>query len=267
VNRLILLCISVAACRHPQDAAATFPAVATVCSEARIGAVIVEGGTADDVPQLAVLQGTLDNPDRAARIAQVSAEQLRGRGYPRAAVTVAKRAGCGVELVVTVDKGPKFHIGSIEFVTRDEFPRRERLAAVEDALGTINSVGGAYVADRLERALEHLRSRYHELGWLEAEIDRPTARFDDARGLVHLVIPVRAGQRFKIGNVVARGGRRLARAAVIEALGLQGGQWYDAARLREGLVRARREVEDRVEVRIQRADDRIDLEAIVGGGQ
>jgi outer membrane protein assembly factor BamA len=265
VNRLICLCISVAACRHPQ--VSTYEPIATACTEGRVGNVIVEGGTADDVPQLAVLQGTLDNPERAERIAAVSAEQLRDRGFPRAQVQVARRTGCGVDLVVTVDKGPKYRIGAIEFDTRDEFPVRERLAALEDSLGTINSVGGAYVADRLTRAIEQLKRRYHELGWLEAEIDAPAATFDEQHRHVYLTIPVRAGRRFKIGHVVVRGGRRMTRAAVIEALGLRGGQWYDATRLREGLVRARREVEERVEVRMARDADRIDLEAIVGDGK
>lgn len=260
---MILLCICVAACRHPQ---ATYPAIAAPCTDARVGNVIVVGGTRDDVPQLAVLAGTLDNTERTERIAGVSAQALRDRGFPRAEVRVTRQQGCGVELVVTVDKGPKFRIGSIEFATRDEFPASSRLAALEDALGTINSVGGAYVADRLTRALEQLTRRYHELGWLHAEIDAPKATFDDTTGRVHLTIAVRAGQRFRIGNVIARGGRRGTRAAVIEALGLRGGQWYDANRLREGLVRARREVDDRLEMRMQVESDRIDLEAIVGGG-
>ena len=228
--------------------------------------MIVEGGTRDDVPQLAILAGTLDNAERTERIASVSAQVLRERGYPRAEVRVTRKQGCGVELVVAVDKGPKYRIGSIAFATKDGFPAQTRLAALEDALGTVNSIGGAYVADRLARALEQLTRKYHELGWLHAEIDAPATTFDEATGQVHLTIPVRAGKRFRIGNVIARGGKRGTRQAVIEALGLRGGQWYDASRLREGLVRARREVDDRLEMRMQVESDRIDLEAIVNGG-
>jgi outer membrane protein assembly factor BamA len=261
VQRSILVCLCVAACRHPQ---ATYPPIAAACSDDRVGSVIVDGGSRDDVPQLAVLAGTLDNPERTERIAAVSTELLRGRGYPRAAVRVSRRRGCGVELVVTVAKGPKFVIGSIAFATNDGFAADARLAAIEDALGTVNSVGGAYVPERLTRALEQLTRRYHELGWLEAEIDPPQATFDETTGKVAVSIAVRAGPRFKIGNVSARGGRRMTRAAVIEALGLRGGQYYNAARLREGIVRARREIDDRLQMKMQIAADRIDLEAIVG---
>jgi outer membrane protein assembly factor BamA len=261
VQRSILVCLCLAACRHPE---ATYPPIARACTDARIGKVIVEGGSREDVPQLAVLEGTLDNPERTERIASVSAELLRARGYPRAEVRVVRRLGCGIELDVVVAKGPKLVIGSIAFATDDAFPAAERLAAVEDALGTINSVGGAYVPDRLQRALDQLTRRYNELGWLEVEIDPPQATVDDERGEINVTIAVRAGRRFKIGNVVARGGRRITRAAVIEALGLRGGQYYDAARLREGIVRARREIDDRLQMRMQIESGRIDLEAIVG---
>jgi outer membrane protein assembly factor BamA len=261
VQRLIFVCLCVAACRHPQ---AAYAPIASICSEERVGKVIVEGGSRDEVPQLAVLEGTLDNGERTDRIATVSAELLRARGYPRADVRVTRRHGCGVELVVSVAKGPKFVIRSIAFATTDAFPADARLAAVEDALGTINSIGGAYVPDRLNRALEQLTRRYQELGWLDAEIDPPQATFDEQRGEVNVTIAVRPGRRFKIGNVVARGGRRMTRAAVIEALGLRGGQYYDAARLREGIVRARREIDDRLQMRVQIEAGRIDLEAIVG---
>jgi outer membrane protein assembly factor BamA len=260
-RRLLSVCLCAAACRHP---AATYAPIQPVCTGARVGRVLVDGGSRDDVPQLVVLEGTLDNPERTERIAAVSTELLRGRGYPRADVRVTRRQGCGVELVVAVAKGPRFVIGSIDFATTDSFPATARLAAIEDALGTINAVGGAYVPDRLGRALEQLTRRYHEAGWLEAEIDPPQASYDDERGEVNVTIAVRPGRRFKIGNVSARGGRRTTRAAVIEALGLRGGQYYDAARLREGIVRARREIDDRLQMRMQIASDRIDLEAIVG---
>lgn len=259
----ILLCLCLAACRHPQ---ATYPPITAACTDERIGKVVVEGGEAADVPQLAVLEGTLDRPERTERIAEVSAQLLRVRGYSRATVSVSRRGGCGVELVVAVDKGPKFRIRSIAFETDDRFPADVRLAAVEDALGTVNSIGGAYVPDRFVRALELLTRRYHEQGWLEAKIDAPRAAFDEERGEINVTVPVRAGRRFKIGNVTVRGARRTTRAAVIEALGLRGGQYYDAARVREGIVRARREVDERLEMRIGIEDGRIEIEAIVGGG-
>src|SRR5262245_14081962 len=77
----IVVCLLVAACRHPR---ATHPPIPAPCTAERVGSVELIGGSADDVPQLVVLAGTLDNPARTDRIAQVSTELLRGRGYPRA---------------------------------------------------------------------------------------------------------------------------------------------------------------------------------------
>ncbi|HEU4613015.1 MAG TPA: M48 family metalloprotease, partial [Kofleriaceae bacterium] len=99
-----------AACRQPE---ATYPPIAVPCNDARIGNVIVEGGGPEDVPQLAVLAGTLDNAARTARVAAASEELLHARGYPGAAVRVARRPGCGVDLVVEVDKGPRYRIGHV----------------------------------------------------------------------------------------------------------------------------------------------------------
>jgi outer membrane protein assembly factor BamA len=261
VKPAIFLCLCAAACRQPQ---AAHPPIAAECTLERIGKVTVTGGSAADVPQLAVLEGTLDNEERTARVTTLATEMLRAHGYARASVRVARRIGCGVELTVAVDRGPRFRISEIAFQTDDEFPAEARGALIEDELGTVNTVGGAYVADRLSRALALLERRYQELGWLDAKVDAPVPHYDDRHRVVAVTIPIRAGRRFKIGNVVARGGKRATRAAVIEALGLRGGQWYDAARIREGLVRARREVDDRIQMHMAVASDRIDVEALVG---
>ena len=131
-------------------------------------------------------------------------------------------------------------------------------------LGTVNAIGGAYVEDRLQRALAQLERCYQDAGWLDAAIAKPVVGIDDTRHTISLTIPVDAGQRYKVGDVVARGGRRSTRAAVIDALGLRGGQWFDGRVVREAIDRARREVGEHVELRVQVTKNRVDLEAIVG---
>ncbi|NVB78008.1 MAG: hypothetical protein HOV81_06390 [Kofleriaceae bacterium] len=251
------------ACHPPATPVVPAP---TPCADGRIGKVSIEGGSAIDVPQLAVLEGTLDDPARTDRIAKVSTDLLRARGYAHANIVVTRQAGCGVELAVAVDKGPHFRIAHIGFITDDDFSEEVRVASIEDALGTVNSIGGAYVEDRLHRALEALRLRYIDAGWLDVEIEKPLEVYDEPRGEIVIAIPIRAGQRFKIGNVVARGGRRSTRAAVIESLGLRGGDWYDGAAVRRAVSRARRELAEHIDLRVQVATDHksIDLEAIVG---
>ena len=226
----------------------------------RVGAVAIDGATPGEVAPLAVLEGTLDDPPRAQRVAAVAEDLLRARGYARAKVRVSRVRGCGIELHVVVDRGPKFKIADIAFVGADEPPPPSALA---DALGTINAVGGAYLADRMRRALDRVVHRMHDAGWLDATIDPPVATYDDHTGAVHLAIAVHQGTRFRIGSVVAHGGGRAARAAVIEALGLRGGDWYDAAAVRAGVERARRELDRRIELHVTTEVDHIDVEATV----
>jgi len=68
--------------------------------------VTITGAPAYDVAPLAVLEGTLDDPARTERIANVAAALLRARGWRHARIAVERRSGCGTELAVAVDRGP-----------------------------------------------------------------------------------------------------------------------------------------------------------------
>ena len=261
---MFALSLAISGCALPEPVE-PYPPLAADCSPSRIGRVSVEGATLDDVAPIGVLEGTLDDPDRADRIAETATELYQARGYPYAHLAVTRVAGCGTELHVKVVSGPHYTISDLAFDTDDAFPERERLLALEDALGTVNAIGGAYLPDRMARAVESLEHRYHEAGWIDAVIDPPRARFDQERGEVAIVVPIHAGPRYKIGRVVASGGAPEERRAVVRALGLRGGEWYSAPRLRVALGRARRKTDHTVEVRFEIAQDRqiVDLEARV----
>lgn len=165
------------------------------CRPDQIARVAIAGGTAADVPQLAVLEGTLDDAARTERVRLAAIDVLHTRGYPRAYVAVTRREGCGVELDVAVVPGPRFRITAIELAGGDEIAAATRLAAIEEALGTVNAVGGAYVEDRMVRALASLRQCYRAAGWVDAVIDAPVAAFDERRASVRVSITIRAGRR------------------------------------------------------------------------
>jgi outer membrane protein assembly factor BamA len=269
VQRLIfwlLLSGVVFGCRPAQ---VPYPALAQDCSPTRIGKVAITGAQRSDVAPLAVLEGTFDDADRTGRVTEVATELLNVRGYPYAKIDVTRRAGCGVELDVAVDRGPRFRITQLGFQTDDAFPETERVTAIADALGTVNAVGGAYVEARMQRALVALTRRYHDAGWIDATIGRPLATYDEGRGAVAVVIPIQAGPRYRIGSVRAHGGPASTRAEVVAAMGLHGGDWFDAAQVRVGIDRARKRLDRRIELRIEVAADHqtIDVEARVGGSR
>lgn len=259
------VCIVLVACgSRPAPHA---PVIAAPCTQARVGQVLVVGAERSEVAALAVLEGTLDDPARTERITRAALDALRFRGYAQATITVTRDLGCFVELTVAVELGPRFEIDRLDFETQDDdtFPAAERLAVIEDALGTVNTVGGVYIKYRLERALVGLAQRYRDAGWLDARIGAPASSHDEA-GKVTVSIPITAGVRYRIGTIRARGKERADRATVLEELGVQAGNWYDAQSIRRGLDRVQRKLDRRIELHTSRSEDgtEIELEAIVG---
>jgi hypothetical protein len=239
------------------------PAPAEPCSSHRIGQVAVTGAPREAVAALTVLEGTLDDPDRTDRIAGVATDRLRAQGYAKASIAVSRRPGCRIDLDVAVALGPRYRIDRITFDTDDEFPEAERRAVLEDALGTVNTIGGVYIEYRMVRALVELERRYRDAGWLEARLGTPRAAY--GAGTVTVRIPVTAGRRFRIGSVKAVGVSARTRDAMLQSLGLRAGDYYDGPRIRAAIERARRKLARRVELRTNLADGRpeIDLEANV----
>lgn len=249
--------LGVISCGGPDKPPAR-PAIAAPCSIMRVGQVAVTGATKAQVPALAVLEGTIDDRSRSERIVGVALERLRALGYARAEIAVTRKPGCFTDLDVAVTLGPKFTIATIEFATLDDFPARDRLAVIEDALGTVNTVGGYYVEYRLQRALAKLQARYRDAGWLEAKIAPAIARFGDSS--IALTIPITPGPRFRISAVRARGGGATVRAAVLDEIGIEPGAWYDGPAIRNGIERARRKLDRYVELRTIISLDRVELE-------
>lgn len=128
--------------------------ISTNCDPGRIRDVWVDGATRRSLAPLIVLEGTLDDPPRTERVTAVATESLREHGFANASIAITRSLSCGVDLHVAVTLGPRYHISQINFATTDAFPQTERFAAIEDALGTVNVVGGVYLEDRLVRALD-----------------------------------------------------------------------------------------------------------------
>jgi len=242
------------------------PSIATPCSDIRVGQVLVTGAPASSVPALRVLAGTIDDPLRADRIVAFATDRLHTQGFARANIELTRTRGCFVDLHVAVALGPRFQIRAIDFQSTptDDFPARDRLAALEDALGTVNTIGGVYVDYRLRRALADLQQRYRDAGWLEATIADPIAHYTEDGG-VTIAIPVTPGPRFRVAAIRARGAGERARAAVLEEIAIEPGAWYDGVAVRTGIERARRKLDRWVELRTTVSQDRgvIELEAIL----
>jgi outer membrane protein assembly factor BamA len=230
------------------------PPVEPGCQADRVAKVTVSGASRIDVAPLAVLEGTRDDRERLERTTQVATDFLHARGYPLATISVQRHRGCGMELAIDVDKGPRYRISDIELHSDSELPGNPR-AALEDGLGTINAVGGAYVKDRLTRALDALMRRYRDAGWLDASAEPPKATWDEDDHTVHVDIQVHPGRRYRIGKLVAQ-------PSVMNVLGLKDGEWFEASAVRTAIDRARRRLSRRLTVKMSVESDTgaIDLE-------
>lgn len=260
--RLSLLLVAVA-CGSPQVRRPD--PVPAPCTPERIGTVTVTGAARAAVPALAVLEGTLDDPARTARVVQAATEALQWRGYARARIEVTRSARCFTDLHVAVTLGLRYRIAAIAFATDDDFPASERLAALEDTLGTVNTIGGVLIEYRLQRALAVLAKRYRDAGWLDVAIGAPATIYAP-RGEVRVTIPIAAGPRYRVGAIRALGGSAAVRRELLAQLGIAPGTWYDGPAIRRALERARRVIDRRVALRASALEDRpeVELEAIVG---
>jgi len=261
--------LGVISCGRTSDRPPVRPAVAAPCSIMRVGKVSITGAPIPHVAGIAVLEGTIDDHARTERIVVVATERLQAAGYARATIAISRKPGCFTDLDVAVTLGPKFKIATIDFPTADglewvnDLPVRERLAALEDALGTVNTIGGVYVEYRLQRALTKLQERYRDAGWLEVKIATPIARYGDDS--VALTIPIDPGPRFRVSAIRARGAGAGARAAVLDEIQIEPGAWYDGTAIRTGIERARRKLDRWVDLRTTISIDRgvIELEAVL----
>ena len=237
--------------------------VSTPCSTERIGGVYVTGASPSAVPALTVLEGTLDDPSRTARIVQAATEALQWRGYAKAQITVTREARCFVDLRVAVVLGPKYKIARIAFRTEDELPRAQRLAALEDSLGTVNTIGGVLIEYRLRRALDGLAKRYRDAGWLDVEIGEPV--FEYTGNSANVTIPIVAGERYRVRTIRAIAAKASVREKLLAEFGIEPGEYYDAPAVRRALERARRAVDRRVKLRTSAIENEhaIELEAIL----
>jgi outer membrane protein assembly factor BamA len=237
------------------------PRRSVACAAERIGRVTVIGVAPEVVAPIAVLEGTLDDRERTARVVAHTEAMLRANGYARAAIAMTHDENCGVELAARVTLGPRYRIARIELDTPDEFPEAVRRTVLASELGGANAVGGSYRADHLKSAMTRLVTAYWDRGWVNAEAGEPRVTFDDARAEVVVHLPIKAGKRYRIREVRLRE-RDATGELVVATLGIHSGDWYETPRLRTAIERARRRVGKKVELWPAVLEDRgqVDLE-------
>ena len=179
----------------------------------------ITGAAPADVAPLAVLEGTLDDRARTGAHGRLSRPTSCTHAATRKHRSTSRgNAAAAIELAVHRRSRAPLHDRTRSTLGRRALPPGDALAALEDGLGAVNAVGGAYVADRLTRALAALVERYQRCRLARATPSRRRRSWDhDAH--VRVAIALHPGRRYRIGKVVARPPGRPSRSACAAASG------------------------------------------------
>lgn len=181
-----------------------------------------------DHPLLAMLrplEGSLYEPERLVRLAELAERRLKAKGYWRATVRATAEVTCGLATVTfAVVPGRTYKLAAL-VVEGSELPIGR---SFERALGSANVVGGLLRYEDLVEEANRLLADHRAHGWVEASRTDPILTYDDAHGLVSVRLVYTAGPRYRLGTLVAVGGSAQARARFEEHVGPLRGAIYDA---------------------------------------
>lgn len=195
----------------------------------RVARVEIDGVPRADVRLLAVLDGTLLDGARLARLTAAEATWLATRGYLHARLTSTARVTCeggnAVAIVhVTGALGRRYTISHIAIHGSAVPWPRAQIAEI----GGVNAAGGYYDAGEFAQQGYRLGEAHRAAGYLDATSPPPDVVISERDATVAIDVYAVAGARYRGGDVACEG-PALACAAVTGELHGWRGAWYSAA--------------------------------------
>jgi outer membrane protein assembly complex protein YaeT len=122
---------------------------------------------------------------------------LIGRGYYRSEVKydISTPEEGRKRVLFEIQPGPRYRGVELVFEGARGIPSRELKSVVKDA-GLL-----AAIHTDQQRAADFLRDYYREQGYLDAQVEPPRYELDDAARSGHVVVPVREGPAYRIGEI------------------------------------------------------------------
>jgi outer membrane protein assembly factor BamA len=174
-----------------------------------------DGMTRADVPQLALLEGTLHDRGRLARVVASTEASLRDHGYAHARLRESTRTTCeGVVVRIAGTLGPRYRAGTMRVIGASE---PIAAAELEDDFGHTNAPGEAFQRSSLDAVLARLLAREHARGFLDAAGKVYVVGDDDAHA-IDGVLWIDDGPRYRIELEIV-GGTPETSALIDAALG------------------------------------------------
>jgi len=154
---------------------------------------------------LAAFENAISGEDLPRVGSKAILDDLGSKGYAGAKVTdrVERKDG-RIHITYDVDRGPKVSVRSISFDGAPSVPADEILSAMQTTVDRWNT-SGKLETPALKSDTEAIRAVYLGHGYLDAEVGEPMVRLSEDRRKADIVIPVREGEVWRIGEVAIEG--------------------------------------------------------------
>jgi outer membrane protein assembly factor BamA len=213
-----------------------------VREQPRIRSIELRGSTAINPAQwqasIPVKRGDFFDPIRLTAIRRGMADQLQRMGFLAAKVgwSQAEAKGGGVEVLFSVEEGRAVAVAKVELRGTKALPKK----AVLDSLARNGIAPGApYWRAALEAGLNRVSEQYFDLGYVNVFVGPVGEQLSQDGGQMTLVIPIKEGDQFRLGDLVFEGALAAPKGEYASALGVRKGQVFSRRKLSEGLERIR----------------------------
>ena len=163
--------------------------------------------------------------------AQLAVNQIKQlyqeKGYERAEVKLLEGGKAGdTKVVFQIFEGPKFKVGSIEFVGNTFVSDAVLQTRITSKTATLGIIGGTYQRDLIDEDRRKLMEYYQSNGFLDVDV-RVHARSGSSLGDQHVQFVISEGVRFKVRNVVFEGNKQIATEKLRKDLKLHSGETFN----------------------------------------
>jgi outer membrane protein insertion porin family len=205
-----------------------------VRERARIGRVVALGDERRAF-ELGIDPGKPYDPAYLNEQARDLEETLRHAGHSRARVELRGRANADrVDVCVEVRPGPRATIARLEFVGNSGLSAAVLRAQMHTDGGKINTPGGVYRSDVLERDLLFFAAAYYDRGMLDARVQ---PRVVESAERVTIAVEIEEGRVYRVGKLDLRTKLQLPVAQYRKLLGISSGDVFSRQRFVAGIAR------------------------------
>ena len=186
------------------------------------------------------------------RVKSIIKGMLSEKGFLASTVTTETKPIAGsaklVNLVFTIDEGPKYKVRNIDFVGNqamgDGALKRKMKETKELWFLSFITGRGTYKEDKYAEDAEKVVGFYRDEGYLRIRVENPEIRTledtkDKKTRYVELRVPVTEGPRYRVGEVNVVDNKVVKSEALVDIFKLKKGEYYSEKQVKKGLEKAR----------------------------